>query len=235
MSLVSEALRKARREAEEQGRPGGARQKFFFSGPGRLDSRLGTGLVLGAVITFAAAMAGGVVAWWLIGGRQGTMSVQSPVVVEAAAGDRPVADTAAEAAVADGAADPREPSLAMQPATADGGEATTGARADAEPNDVWASERPVDDGSAGEAKPPPRLPTAVAEPGGAREFVASATIGDVTLTLGYLVYRPKDPFVEINGIDVRVGSMIEGFVIDEITRDRVVLHNGDGPVVIKVR
>ncbi len=235
MSLVSEALRKARLEAEEQGRPGGARQRFFFSGPGRLDSRLGTGLVLGAIIAFAAAMAGGLVAWWLIGGRQGTVSGQSPVAVEATAGDQPVADTAAESTVADGVADPREPSLAMQPAAADGGEATTGARADGEPKDGGASGRPVDDSSAGETKPPPGLPTAAAKPGGEREFVAVATIGDVTLTLGYLVYRPKNPFVQINGIDVRVGSMIEGFVIDEITRDRVVLHDGDGPVVIRVR
>ena len=235
MSLVSEALRKARREAEEQGRPGVPRQRFLFSGSGRRDSRLGTGLVLGAIIAFAAAIAGGLVAWWLFGARQNAVPVQSAVAVEAILDADPVVDPEAVGAAAAVPAGQSGPSDDIQLSPADENDAAAARLPDLVGTDPIASQRRGLDGGTDVVESPPGSTVSAAKPGDPREFVGVATIGDVTLTLGYLVYRPTNPFVQINGIDVRVGSIIEGFVVDEITRDQVILHNDEGPVVIRVR
>ncbi len=51
-----------------------------------------------------------------------------------------------------------------------------------------------------------------------RVYVLDADLGNVTLSLGYIVARTTNPFAEINGVEVFVGSEIEGFVVEE---DRV--------------
>jgi len=55
-----------------------------------------------------------------------------------------------------------------------------------------------------------------------------------TLSLGYIVARPVNPFAEINGIEVSVGSEVEGFRVEKIEADRVVLRDGKGEVVLRV-
>ncbi len=66
-----------------------------------------------------------------------------------------------------------------------------------------------------------------------REFVAEADLGYTSLSLDYIVFRPVDPFAQINGFDVRVGSSVEGFVVEEITADSVRLRDGKGTLVLR--
>ena len=61
-----------------------------------------------------------------------------------------------------------------------------------------------------------------------------AELGDVVLSLGYIVARTTNPFAEINGVDVYVGSEIEGFVVEAIEADRVVLRDDKGPLTLRV-
>ena len=61
-----------------------------------------------------------------------------------------------------------------------------------------------------------------------------AELGETTLSLGYIVSRSDNPFAEINGRDVYIGSEIEGFTVETIEADRVVLRNADGELVLRV-
>ena len=69
---------------------------------------------------------------------------------------------------------------------------------------------------------------------GNRVFVMEATIGGVSLSLGYIVARANNPFAEINGTDVWIGSEVEGFVVEAIEADRVVLRDAKGLLVLRV-
>jgi len=69
---------------------------------------------------------------------------------------------------------------------------------------------------------------------GSRVFVMEAKIGGVSLSLGYIVARTTNPFAEINGTDVWIGSEIEGFVVEAIEADRVVLRDDKGPLILRV-
>jgi hypothetical protein len=81
----------------------------------------------------------------------------------------------------------------------------------------------------------PPLPAEKPAPGDDGVFVAEAHIGDITLALDYLVFREDNPFAQINGIDVRVGSVIEDFVVEAITPESVVLRKDQITVEIRVR
>jgi len=70
--------------------------------------------------------------------------------------------------------------------------------------------------------------------GGDRVFVLEADLGYATLSLDYIVFRPDDPFAEINGIEVHEGWFVDDFVVDKIERDRVILHDEKGPLVLRV-
>jgi len=61
-----------------------------------------------------------------------------------------------------------------------------------------------------------------------------AELGGTTLSLGYIVFRPVRPFAEINGVDVYEGSEIEGFTVERIEADRVVLRDAEGPLELRV-
>ena len=69
---------------------------------------------------------------------------------------------------------------------------------------------------------------------GDRVFVLDADLGYATLSLGYIVARPVNPFAEINGIEVSVGSEVEGFRVEKIEADRVVLRDEKGELVLQV-
>jgi hypothetical protein len=76
--------------------------------------------------------------------------------------------------------------------------------------------------------------TAAGAAPGERVFIIEADLGDVVLNLGYIVARHENPFAEINGIDVYLGSEIEGFVVESIEADRVVLRDDEGLLVLRV-
>ncbi len=60
-------------------------------------------------------------------------------------------------------------------------------------------------------------------------------MGGTTLRLDYLVYRPSDPFAEINGVELHEGWEIEGYTVVRIQTDRVVLEGPEGKVVLRAR
>ncbi len=69
---------------------------------------------------------------------------------------------------------------------------------------------------------------------GPREIVGEGTVDGVKLTLDYLVYRSKDPFAQINGVEVHVGTEVDGFTILAIGEDRIRLQGAGGPVILRV-
>jgi hypothetical protein len=250
MSLISEALRKARRETAGRGEDG--RRLSPPSGWDRPSSRapLGVGLVLGATIALAAALAGAAAVWWVIG-RTATGSV----VAEALESDPragAVTPSPAAAAVPGG---PEEPAAEKgdRPRTGDGlraepvaeitnegpGERAAvdrfGPGADAPAvGDQGTDNRPAE-GRA--ASSPESLPSDAAgkTPAGPRIFVIDADLGRTTLSLGFIAFRPEDPFAEINGLEIHVGSRIEGLVVEEIARDHVRLSGEEGDIILRVR
>jgi hypothetical protein len=70
-------------------------------------------------------------------------------------------------------------------------------------------------------------------PDGERIYLVEADLGSVTLTLDFIVFRPDDPFAEINGLEVHVGSTIEGFTVEAIERNQVLLRNDEGPLILR--
>ncbi len=243
MSLINEALRKARQEAVGRGMPA----------PPALQqprSRLGAGLVLGAAIALAAALAGAAAVWWLVGGGG-----QSDADAVASPTRGAVAETAPRQAPA--AAQPSRARPSQHGVAGPEDEAPTGVRPDVARDsaptripqpppedtsrlDVAGIEATADgaaESAATDDRSPHQTPTQrpVGWRAGERDYVLEADLGGTTLSLDFIVYRAEDPFAEINGTEVHEGSVIEGFVVDRIERDRVVLRDGDGPLLLRVR
>jgi hypothetical protein len=68
-----------------------------------------------------------------------------------------------------------------------------------------------------------------------RSFVLDADLGNVKLHLDFLVYKPSAPFASVNGQQVVPGSIISGFRVDEIGPDAVRLSDSRTRVVLRVR
>jgi hypothetical protein len=249
MSLISDALRKARqettgREAERRGLkvpPGWDRPT---SG-----SRLGAGLVLGAAIALAAALAGATVVWWAVGRDDSgepaaTVSDAEPAagaVREDMAGEsrtQPGDDPATLRSPAE-TETPTHPAMIADLRTVNPpGRGTrdvqeTG-RNQPEPGDDDVESGNVGERPSGPSGSPRSGEAADSEPG-TRVFVVDADLGHVTLTLDFIAYRPNDPFAEINGLEVHVGSRIEGLTVEAIARDHVRLVDERGEVILRVR
>ncbi len=214
MSLINDALRKARQaasehEAERAGSGGGLRPAY----PGRGRPRsIGPVVVLVAV---TAAVAGAAGSWWLAG-RQDRNGEQTLGAAPAATAAAPTPAPTEAVARAGGVADERAlPTRAPEPvpATSAGGS------------------RPVPGGAPVERAT--ALPTAAAGTG-ERVYILDAEVGGRTLSLGFIVARSESPFAEINGREVGIGSKVEGFTVEAIEADRVVLRDADGPLVLRV-
>ncbi|MCU0234559.1 MAG: hypothetical protein MUE90_11100 [Thermoanaerobaculales bacterium] len=245
MSLINDALRKARQAASEHDglRAGGRAPRAY---PGR-GARRGAGIGAVALVAVAAALAGAAGAWWWAAGRGGA----APPQPAGASGARPAPDDSAGPA-----AGGENPSAAAAPVQPDRGAAESPAGA-AGPSQQQAAGRALAStaapasGSPGaevEARPeatgPPAADRAVPGPSGAgsgppppsggRVFILDAELGATTLSLGYIVFRPVRPFAEINGVEVYEGTEIEGFTVERIEADRVVLRDADGPLELRV-
>ncbi|MBZ5590001.1 MAG: hypothetical protein LAO05_15715 [Acidobacteriia bacterium] len=246
MSLVSEALRKARQEAAEKG----AKQRGVIFRTtvvlGSEGARPWLGWIVAGVVA-ASGLAGAGVAWFVFAGRGRTPAPVAPAA-------RP-AVTAPSALTNLAVSGPTAPPLALAaaepaPSAAPGG----GVELTAIPV-AGRHQRP--EAAAPDARPPtPSMQTtalAVAPPGprtepGAelaprpanatasreRSFVLDADLGKVKLHLDYIVYRSKNPFAGINGQQVTIGSLIEGFTVEEIDTEAVRLRDGKGIVVLRV-
>jgi acyl-coenzyme A thioesterase PaaI-like protein len=257
VSLISEALRKARQDA--------ATREAADRGQGipsmvvrpRHRSPLGVGLVVGAVIALAAAMAGAAAVWWAVNRRGETVTAvaaseqgateavettspgeQRPAVAAAGAAERERSAGSTSASALSGAmtgtetdrvVERADPTAVLAPPQAD-------AVADVVDDEVPAAADPTEPADAEPPSPRPGDSSDAAPPSaGERVFVIDADLGYATLSLDFIVFRSQDPFAEINGTEVHEGNTVEGFVVERIERDRVVLRDDNGPVVLRVR
>jgi len=246
VSLISDALRKARQEAAQ----GDARLLQPPPGPpARREPRrsgLGIGVVVGILFGSLAALTGGVAVWWVLGPHAGEVAsvqrVEAPIATgvpapnpelgnassPAAGTTRAPAPPAAEAPdVAPSRLDPTPiVSAAGGPRGRDGGGRDPGL-GDSSPL------RLADPAGKGSEPGVARQAAAVAPEGGV--FVLDADLGDVSLNLGYIIFKASDPTAEINGQEVRVGSHVAGFRVDVIEETRVTLRDASRTVVLSTR
>ena len=259
MSLIGDALRKARQEAAERESD---RKGILFSakiaeGPTR--SNLGLGLALGALIAVTATVAGGAAVWWILGGAGSDRDQRSAAVTATGTGAgtgtgtaaivEPASESASESSVSgsDGGSDSgRGSEQHRQPATAFVSSPSPTpppsplpAFESASALDQPSSPQPRTTGSATadttESASDPTTETGfVGKEGGEEIYILEADLGNgVSLSLDFLIYRDVDPFAEINGVEVHLGGTIEGYRVKAIERDRVTLSNGRRTVVLR--
>lgn len=237
MSLINEALRKARQAAAEHEEQH-ARSRPPMAYPSRGPQR-GVGVAAVALIAAAAGIGGAAVVWW---------TMAQPSTAGSKAGAAPPASESADAEVfekrARAAEAPVVPAAAETPIAGALPPAIGGSGTDRE------AARPTDLENGPQAEPgdAPDGPAAAAEdrrpatarnrpdrgPDGERVFILDAVLGDVTLSLDFIVFRPVRPFAEINGTEVYEGSDIEGIRVERIEADRIVLRDDEGLIVLRV-
>ena len=229
MSLIHEALRKARREPDEEDARGVAYARGLTGR--RRRHGIGTGILLGALAVSAGAAAG-IGMWLWLGNRSGSV-LPAPAAGSPAPGATAVALGPAEAnpTPAPTAAPTAGPMAPGPELPADRLPQPAGSSQPAEEPAPDAGP-PASPAAAGH-RPPPRGDTG--RPGDERVFAVEADVGYARLVLDYIVARPTDPFARINGIDVRVGSTIEGFTVEEITSSAVRLRDARGPLTLGAR
>lgn len=226
MSLIHEALRKARREAEDDDSRGVIYSRGLTGRRGRRG--VGLGILVGVLLSAATVVVVGGAVWLRLAGRAEQRSASSAIeapaerVRAAPAPPEPTADTiplAIAEAPGHRTETPAPTPRATEPA------AIPVAFVPHEPTET----PPV----SATASPAPRR-TAVPNQRGERVYDVEADLGYATLTLDYIVFRSTDPFAQINGLDVRVGSIIEGFTVEEIGRSSVRLRDDRGPLILRV-
>ncbi|PWB68449.1 MAG: hypothetical protein C3F15_16355 [Holophagae bacterium] len=230
MSLIHEALRKARREQEEED----ARGVVYARGlTGRRRRHgLGIGILLGALLTIVAGAAVGVGLWLSHGDRSGA---QPP-----ASGNAAVTPVTGASGLGPAASQPEATPLATAAAAAPAAAVPTTPALSAgsgQPPDQLTVGGDQPALSPAEHRPPPAeraTPSETRGPGGERVFHVEADLGYASLVVDYIAFRPDDPFARINGVDVRVGSTVEGFTVEEITGTAVRLRDERGTVILKV-
>ena len=223
MSLINEALRKARQAAAEhddQRSAGRAPQAYPSRGP-----RKGTGPAAVALVAVLAGLAGAAGVWWIVGAG----------AVDSVSGGGP---TLHQSATAEGASAPIENQTQPEPSPEDLQPPVLTARP-IEGIPIPEPSTAVPKGTVPEFEAgPTAIPRAAAKPvittSGTRVFVMDAELGYASLSLGYIVFRPVRPFAEINGVDIYEGSEIAGFKVEKIEVDRVVLRDSRGPLELRV-
>jgi hypothetical protein len=219
VSLINEALRKARQAAsEKEAQPPDGAFRPAKAYPSRRSGGRG-GFLAVALVAVAAAAVGAAAAWWFFGQSQ-TAPVEA-VIIEAPSHDpeAPLVAPVASPTPVDARTEvySRETLPAPTPEVADVVDRDETIRADTgpAPGETGADDRAAD--SAGD-----------------RVFVMEADVGYASLSLGFIVARSADPFAEINGVEISIGSEIEGFVVEAIEADRVILRDDKGPLVLRV-
>jgi hypothetical protein len=221
VSLINEALRKARqaasehdaKQAEDPFRPARAYPSRLSGSP----SPLIVALIAVAVGAIAASAA-----WWFFGGLETGPSEAAggepaPIVVASLVeGPTPPSATNDDQAVF----------LSTEMGVVEAPTPQTRPLTNSAP--------PPQEVEADLVPPSEATEEPVIQADGERVFVVEANLGDTTLSLGFIVARSQNPFAEINGVDVYLGSEIEGFVVEAIEADRVVLRDDQGPLVLRV-
>ena len=216
MSLINEALRKARQAASEHdSKQSEGPFQPAKAYPSRRRERSG-GLLVTALIAIFASVVGAAAAWWILGNHEtastNATKIESP---SPEAATTPATPQESPTPVEDQAKPvvlpvPTEP--AETPVVESAPEQD---QIEIDPPVVASEERPT-----------------ILE--GEREFVMEADLGYATLNLGYIVARSSNPFAEINDTEVWIGSEIEGFVVEAIEANRVILRDDKGPLSLRV-
>jgi hypothetical protein len=216
VSLINEALRKARQAASdhEAKQPVGPFQPARAY-PSRRSGRRGGWLAI-ALIAVAAGVVGTAAAWWILGDGE-TLSTEA-IESRSQAGEATSPVSLAETSLTRSAVEASPPIAPVPTAAA------------APPLVAPASEQMMVE--PGSSAPVPKRPTI--GPNGERIYVMEAELGGVSLSLGYIVARTKNPFAEINGREVWLDSEIEGFVVEAIEADRVILRDDKGLLILRV-
>ncbi len=229
MSLISEALRKARQEAAEREAREQGLETPVVAGYWKRGGRLGQGLVLGAAIAICAAVIGGGLVWWLLVDGPDSAVVEALAEVD----DVPVqVSEEASAPEVEGLSSEAQPENTIP---TEGLESSQIGEVPVQPQLGTGPEIGAPEPTRHRVDHGPVMDPEVQAKSNDGEFVGEAHIGEVTLTLDYLVFRKDNPFAQINGRDVRVGAVVEDFVVEEITPDAVVLTRGDAKVVLRVQ
>ena len=211
MSLINDALRKARQaaaehEAQQPDTAFRAPRAYPSRGPRRR-----SGVVVLALVAVMAGLAGAAVAWWAVGQHERPVAAVVPIPTPSPA---PTVEA------------PQSEAPAVMPVES------------AEQTAVVAVATPTPTApQVATAREPAPVPTPQERTGAAtndRVFDLDADLGYATLSLGYIVSRPVNPFAEINGAEVFVGSEVEGFRVEKIEADRVVLRDEKGELVLRV-
>jgi hypothetical protein len=211
VSLINDALRKARQaaaehEAQQPDATFRAPKAYPSRGPHRR-----SGIMMLAVVAVMAGLAGAAVAWWAVGQREQPVAAVVPM------------PTPSPATVIEQPNDPTPEPTSTTVAPVQLGEKTAVILVPTSTPDTQQVTTPL------EPAPEPR-----SQKRAGRVFDLDANLGYATLSLGYIVARPVNPFAEINGIEVSVGSEVEGFRVEKIEADRVVLRDGKGELVLRV-
>lgn len=211
MSLINDALRKARQaaaehEAQQPDATFRAPKAYPSRGPRRR-----SGVTVLALVAVMAGLAGAAVGWWAVGRRERPVVtvVPTPTASPTTVIEQPINPT------------PEPTSTAVESNQL--GEETT----------VILVPTPIPAALhvATNLEPTPE-PTQKKQTD--RVFILDADLGYATLSLGYIVARPVNPFAEINGAEVFIGSEVEGFRVEKIEADRVVLRDEKGELVLRV-
>lgn len=246
MSLINDALRKARQAASERTT---AESDAPFRGkrlhPVR-QSRSGSRLAVVVLVAAVAAVAGASAAWWAAGRQAKRDEFPGTQQAAVAAGEQP-GNVSQAPATADLRDDPETETASPGAGTATAAVQSPATQTAPSVNPQQpAAQEPTDSSptaASQAASPPPAAHPAGhgAQPspprtgaGGDRVFVLEADLGYAKLSLDYIVFRPDDPFAEINGIEVHEGWFVDDFVVDTIERDRVILHDEKGPLILRV-
>jgi hypothetical protein len=235
VSLIGDALRRARQEhVEREATERGVLIRRVDVAP-RAAPRTSRAVGLTAAASLVGALGLAAAAWWWLpphlrnaipspGTAANGRPTSAPAELPAAAAPHDATSPVPAPRAAAGAPDspPRRPAAQERaaqrlerPAVAAGPAASahTGARRV--------------DGSAASGEP--------AKPAhGQRVYVLDAELGYAHLHLDYLVYKPGAPFGRINGQQVVIGSIVDGFRVDDIGPDAIRLEDSRGPLLLRV-
>jgi hypothetical protein len=230
VSLVGDALRKARREAAEREveRRGVLFSAHIADRPAR--TNLGLGLVLGASIALVATVAGGLTVWWLVG-RGGEPLDHASAADAIASGARPGSSGDRGAPVDQ----PLSAPTASDPAPSESGQTSvaTDEGPASEPASDNLSPAPPNPASIPATSNGPRPDGFAGREDGADVYILEAEVGGARLSLDFIVFRAVDPFVEINGVELHVGGVVAGFRVKTIESNRVTLTDGRRTIVLR--
>ncbi len=231
MSLINEALRKARQAAAEhddQRNAGRAPQAYPSRGP-----RRGAGPAVVALVAILAGLIGAAGVWWIVGtASTEPESADAAIVQVKESGDvqpqtpQPAGNSESAPIDLPGDSEPETPpKIGQTPPT----EAPPPA-----PQSTASPESAPSATAEGSSEDLPDRPTSMVTTSGERVFIIDAELGYASLSLGYIVFRPVRPFAEINGNDVYEGSEVAGFTVDKIEVDRVILSDSRGTLELRV-